>query len=137
MRWFGLNDEKGAPIVFTTWSIVHTVAGLVMMLLFLYAMQRWYPGSPINTIAMLLKGLAAVNFVHALYETKDLVQSETTNPPYTVSWQNSLGDQTCATLGAIGGYLLANSMSPAGLIDTTIGATVLVNVVSSAFWMYG
>lgn len=136
MRWFGLDDEKNNPIVFTAWSIVHTMAGLVMMLLFLYLMQRLYPNSPINT-TMLLKGLAAVNVVHALYETKDLVQSEMSDPSYTVSWQNSLGDQTCATFGAVAAYLLVNTLSPAGLIDITISATVLVNVVSSAFWMYG
>ena len=135
MRWFGRSDAKSASVVFTTWTVVHTVAGLVMMLLFLYVFRRIYQDPTVSVRTMLL-GLLAVNMVHGLYEAKDLIQSETKNPPYTVSWQNSLGDQACATLGAVAGGFLAGALGPASLIDVTLGVSVFISVLSTAFYQF-
>jgi hypothetical protein len=126
MKLFGIDDEKDTPILFTRWSIVHLLTGMFLMILFLYGVtvNDW------STNHLLIKGLLVVTVIHAMYEVKDLIQSRTKNPKYTVSLLNSIGDQISATIGALLIYPFVS-----GTCETALIASLTMLATSNVFWM--
>ena len=103
MKFYNRIDLVEKPAFLTFWSYIHLLSGLALFI-------------GVSFISKLLTGKELVPWVailiafgiHLLYESKDMYFSYISENPTknSNSILNSLGDQLCATLGMLIGYIV-------------------------------
>ena len=122
---FSLNEEQNKTAVFTPFSLIHTLSGFYMALLFNYL--------GFNN----LQGFLALNIVHFMYEVKDYyvtyhTEKGRTNPCHRNTLINSIGDQFSTILGAIIFYSMNKSRVET---KTLVNSTLIFIIISILAWV--
>jgi len=118
MKFYSRLDLVEEPAFITFWSYVHLLSGLLLFVLVSYSVKRLTGRDLVPWIAIMV-----ASGIHALYECKDVYYSYIAKkrPENSNSYQNSIGDQLCASVGMLIGYLtIGTSCTPRDLLAVTI-----------------
>lgn len=93
MKMYHRYDTIDEPAFLTFWSFIHFLCGVLLFASIACSIRNTSSGF------WTIFGIASV--IHLLYEYKDIRGAYITKSTFSNSWQNSIGDQLCASLGMI------------------------------------
>lgn len=93
MKLYHRYDTTDEPAFLTFWSFIHFLCGIMLFTVIARLIR--------NTSFGIWTIFGIASLIHLLYELKDIRGSYMTKPTSYNSWQNSIGDQLCASLGML------------------------------------
>jgi uncharacterized membrane protein len=103
MKFYNRIDLVDEPAFITFWSYIHLLSGLALFISVSFVSKLLTEKELIPWVTILIAFC-----IHLLYESKDMYFSYISErkPKNSNSILNSLGDQLCATIGMLIGYIV-------------------------------
>lgn len=99
MKLYNRYDSVDEPALFTFWSFMHILAGIILYVLCMVLLRT------MHVLDSALYAILFASLIHLVYELKDYYMSYISEKRLkhaeSNSWINSIVDQLCATLGML------------------------------------
>ena len=129
MKFYNRYDSVDEPAVFTFWSFMHILAGIILYVLCMFLLRTVKVLDSAGTAILL------ASVIHLLYELRDFYLSyvsERLTGADSNSWINSVFDQLCATVGMlIAWQIFGEDLSPKDIFYVTVSYITTYLVVKT------